>query len=243
MEGWIKVHRRTLEWEWYTDGNTFRLFLHLLLKANHAPKKWRGILVDQGQLISGINKLSSDLNLSVQSVRTSLKKLKKTGEINTQSNSNYTIITICNYDYYQYSETGSNKQSNTPANKRVTNEQQTNNKRVTTNKNDKNIKKERIKEIKMSFVHPSFLSIWNEWLQYRKEIKKPYKTARGMQNKYEKLIKLSGEDPVKATAIIYQSINNEWMDFFELRNESTVNNSKPDAAVRRYKEIIQENNQ
>ena len=40
MSGWIKIHRQILEWEWYSDTNTFRVFLHLLLKANHKEKKY-----------------------------------------------------------------------------------------------------------------------------------------------------------------------------------------------------------
>jgi hypothetical protein len=39
MSGWIKIHRSILEWEWYEDTNTFRLFMHLILKANHKDRK------------------------------------------------------------------------------------------------------------------------------------------------------------------------------------------------------------
>ena len=33
MSGWIKIHRKITEWEWYDDVNTFRLFMHLILKS------------------------------------------------------------------------------------------------------------------------------------------------------------------------------------------------------------------
>lgn len=38
MEGWISLYRKILNWEWYSDANTFRLFIHLLLQANHEEK-------------------------------------------------------------------------------------------------------------------------------------------------------------------------------------------------------------
>ena len=37
--GWISLYRKFTEWEWYTDANTMRVFLHLLLKANIYKQK------------------------------------------------------------------------------------------------------------------------------------------------------------------------------------------------------------
>ena len=42
MNGWIKLHRKITEWEWYTDRNTLAVFLHLLIMANIEDKKYRG---------------------------------------------------------------------------------------------------------------------------------------------------------------------------------------------------------
>ena len=42
MNGFISLHRRIIEWEWYTEPDTFRVFIHLLMMANHAPAKVRG---------------------------------------------------------------------------------------------------------------------------------------------------------------------------------------------------------
>ncbi len=75
MSGWIVLHRSFLEWEWYSDSNMVKLFLHLLLKANHSEAKWKGNTVKRGQLITGINSLSSETGLSKQNIRTCLKKL------------------------------------------------------------------------------------------------------------------------------------------------------------------------
>lgn len=112
--GWIKLHRQILEWEWYSDTNTFRLFLHLLLKANFKDQNHKGKLVKKGFLITGREQLSIETGLSVREVRTCLERLKKTSEIAINSNSKGTEIEILNYDKYQQetNETTSNRPTN-----------------------------------------------------------------------------------------------------------------------------------
>jgi DNA replication protein DnaD len=104
MEGWIKLHRKFLKWEWYSDSEMVHLFLHLLLKANHAPKKWKGITIEKGQVLTGRKVLSREINMSEDKIRTRLKRLVDTQEITIKTTSKYSIITICNYCQYQTTE-------------------------------------------------------------------------------------------------------------------------------------------
>ena len=99
--GFIVLHRKIIKWEWYTDNNVFKLFLHLLLKANHEDKYWRGILVKRGQLITSIKHLSEETGLTIKQVRTALDKLKSTGEVVSKGQSRYTLVTIKKYSDYQ----------------------------------------------------------------------------------------------------------------------------------------------
>ena len=131
MQGWISLHRKLVEWEWYSDANTMRLFVHCLLKANHVDKKWRGIDIYRGQFLTSIESLSRELRLSSQKIRTSISKLKSTGEITIKTTSKYSMISIACYDSYQ----GDNKLEG----KQATNKQQTNNKQITTTNNDNNV--------------------------------------------------------------------------------------------------------
>jgi len=124
MEGWIKIHRKILNWEWFQDDNTFRIFLYLLLTVNHKDKKWKGIMVNKASTISSLNSIKRATGVSYQSIRTSLGRLKSTGEITIKSTNKYSIITICNYDAYQIEESDANKQTNTPINNQSTNNQQ-----------------------------------------------------------------------------------------------------------------------
>jgi len=103
-DGWIKLHRKILDWEWYDDPNTFRLFLHLLLIANHEDKKYRGVLVKRGSVVTGRIKLAEELGLSEREVRTALTKLKSTSEVTSKSTNKFTIVSIINYDKYQQND-------------------------------------------------------------------------------------------------------------------------------------------
>lgn len=101
--GWIKLHRKILDWEWYDDANTFRVFIHLLLKANHDPIKWHGIQIKKGQIAVGRKQLAKELKLSEKNIRTALKHLISTNEVATKTTNLFSIITITNYDKYQQS--------------------------------------------------------------------------------------------------------------------------------------------
>lgn len=121
-----------LDWEWYTDINVCRLFTHMLLKANHKDKNWRGILIKRGQTLTSLNTLESETGLSKSQIRTAIKKLISTREIAQQSHSQHTVFTIKNYDSYQDDDTQNSKP--------VTRESHTNDTRMTSNNNDKNEK-------------------------------------------------------------------------------------------------------
>jgi hypothetical protein len=131
--GWLRLHRQILDWEWYNEPNTFRLFIHLLLKANHKQNKWQGKTIEAGQLVTGRKQLALELKLSEQKIRTSLERLKSTNEITIKSTSKYSIITICKWETYQPL-----KDTEQPTEQPAT--QPTNNQQITTNKNDKNNK-------------------------------------------------------------------------------------------------------
>ena len=148
MQGWIKLHRQLLEWEWYDDLNTRVLFIHLLLRANHKDNTWHGIDIKCGEVLTGRKKLSKEVGLSEQQTRSSLIKLKSTNEITIKTTNKYSFIKINNWNDYQ--------QDNQQTTTRATNKQPTNNQQITTNKNDKKVKNEKndnIREIK---------NFWNE---------------------------------------------------------------------------------
>ncbi len=99
--GYVKIFRNILDWEWYSDLNTRVLFLHCLLKANGKTKKWKGKVINAGQFITSLNHLALETGLTLKQVRVSLAKLKTTNEMAYKGTSQYSIITINNWEEWQ----------------------------------------------------------------------------------------------------------------------------------------------
>ena len=97
----IKTFRKILNWEWYTDVPTFKLFMHCLLKANWKPGKWHGYEYERGQFITSLQAMANETGLTVQEVRTALKHLKQTGELTDWHDSKVRIVTVLSFDRYQ----------------------------------------------------------------------------------------------------------------------------------------------
>ena len=121
--GYIKLHRKFTKWGWYSDPNTARVFLHLLLTASWEECEYRGYKIKPGQVVTGLYRMSKDLKMSVQSIRTALDHLKSTNEITIKTTNKFSIITIENWDKYQLGEFESTSK---PTHK-LTNDQQTTN--------------------------------------------------------------------------------------------------------------------
>lgn len=159
-QGWIKLHRRLLEnpivkkpiWSW--------LWVFLLLKANHAENSiiWNGnpLVIKRGQLLTGLISISRESGVKAQSIRSCLAYLKSTNQITIQTTNKWSLITINNYDIYQ------------EVTSEVTNKEQTNNKQITTNNNDKKVKNEK-NTIQQTTMQSTNLSV----IETYKELKRP----------------------------------------------------------------------
>lgn len=79
MDGWVKVHRKLLDWEWFRDVNTSHLFLYCLLKANCKPGRFMGVDIKRGQFATSYAKICLETGLSLQQARTAINHLKITG--------------------------------------------------------------------------------------------------------------------------------------------------------------------
>jgi len=240
MEGYIKFHRSILNWEWWHDINVFRLFTYLLLKANHKAKSWRGINIKRGQLITSLPSLEKQTGLSVQQIRTALMKLKSTGELTEQSTNKYRLITLVNYCEYQGTDKDSNRQKNIQDNRQSTGNQQASNRLATANKNDKNIKNERIKT-NTAFAKPTIQEIKDyceerknnidaetffnhyetaNWFRGKTKIKKWKACVRTWENKDKKEsteIKPMGMDDVTNREEYEAYRERNWQEFVKAR--------------------------
>jgi len=68
------------------------------------------------------------------------------------------------------------------------------------------------------YISPLFLNSFNKWMEYKKGRKESYKTLESEIAFYNKLIKLSNNNPTTAAEIIEESMANNWSGIFPLKN-------------------------
>lgn len=175
-KGFIVLYRKFLDWEWFNDINTCHLFLYFLLRANYQDTQWRGITVKKGQFITSYTKLSEETGLTYKQVRLSLDKLKRTGEVAHEGQSQYSIITVNNWDKYQIE---GQTEGQTEGRRRATNKKDNNTNYI--NSSDvSNFKKPTLEEVK-NYISEKNLTIdperffyyyeANGWTQGNKKMK------------------------------------------------------------------------
>lgn len=98
---YIKLSRKMLDWQWYTDEHTKTLFIHCLLKANWKEGNFKGVTVNRGEFITSLQKLANETGLTIQSVKTALKHLELTEAIESKNIKCGRLIIVINYDSYQ----------------------------------------------------------------------------------------------------------------------------------------------
>ena len=99
--GYVKLYRSMLKWEWYDDVNTKVVFLHLLLTVSIEDSKWHGITVKRGSRVSSYAVLAKETGLSVKQLRPAITHLETTGEVARIKYPKYTVFAINNYDEFQ----------------------------------------------------------------------------------------------------------------------------------------------
>lgn len=223
---WIKLNRKILKWEWYSDNATRSVFLHALLKANYEPSRYKGHELGTGDVIFGRKKWAEELGLSEQQVRTAIAHLKETGELSTiKATNKFTVLHVENWSVYQSKDSG--------ATNKTSDEQPTTNQQLTNNQpRTKKEKKEKNEKNNISPLTPLIETlpvelqpnVW-EFVEHRKQIKAPM-TELALKKMLNKLNDLSGGDTGKCIAILDQSIANGWKGIFQLDEKKTKTGNK-----------------
>jgi hypothetical protein len=76
-------------------------------------------------------------------------------------------------------------------------------------------------KLDFSFIKENIKPYFIEFIQYRKKIKKPFKTQNGIEKAYKQLQVLAKGNVETAKLIIQQSIDREWLSFVELKTNNT----------------------
>ena len=146
--GWIKLYRDLLEKPIWLNSTPEQktVLITVLMLANHDENEWdwngKKFKVGSGQFVTSLPKLAEKCGdgISIQNVRTALKRFEKLEFLTDESTATGRVITIVNWGIYQ----GCDGEPNRPSNSCLTEGQQTPNRGLTANKNDKNV---RMKEI------------------------------------------------------------------------------------------------
>lgn len=202
MEGWIRIHRQLLDSEIFASEKGLKIWVWLLLKATYKTSYVnvkigygeKTVTLQRGQLLFGRFTAEESIQINGSTIYKILKKMELMDMIKVESNSHYTIITICNFDKYNPltdDEVAANEQ---PHDSHVTAEEQPRNTNNNSNKDNKDnnannlfIRKENFKNEIFSFENEFeeeklnlFFDYWSEEThdkqQMRFELEKVWNT-------------------------------------------------------------------
>ena len=166
MNGWIKLYRQFRDWEWYQDSNMVHLYIHMLLKANREPRKWKGVQLETGQFIGGRKTLSLETGISARTIRTCISRLSECGLVTSKSTNKYTVFTLVKWRSHANGDNINDQQDahTVTSNRPATDQQPTTNKSIENYKNEKkgtNVPKEKASRIRSLEWDQEFDIFWN----------------------------------------------------------------------------------
>jgi sensor domain CHASE-containing protein len=146
-DGWIALHRKIYNSSDFNNQLEVAVFLYLVAMASHKPVqvvyRKKKLTLKRGEISIAYRDLAKKFNLSMQNIKTIIKNLKNSGNINQTLTKNLSIYSIVKYSKYQDLEA-------TP-NQKLTNRTTTNtNILYSINKNDKGLSNMTVKPKKIT---------------------------------------------------------------------------------------------
>lgn len=208
---------------------------------------WAGRVVHMqpGQLITTITELTELCNASIQTVRTALSNLEAVGFLTCKSTNRGRLISIVNWGKYQQDTQETNRQDNSSSTgqqqanpQNLTVDQQASNRPTSSYNMYKNIKEgeegkkirreegkkgapspvlERIREFESFHHSPALTAALVDWARMRKADRCQVQ-EKDLPDLFEQVAGLSGGSTDKAVAIVRQSIDRHWKQFWALKD-------------------------
>ncbi|WP_017213045.1 hypothetical protein [Clostridium beijerinckii] len=224
-EGWFKIHRVLFEKAIWLNSTLEQkvILITILSMANHEKREWEWkgtkFKAEAGQFVTsleGIVNKSGD-GISLQNVRTALKKFERYDFLTQEVTKTGRLIKIVNWELYQGKQDKNSRHSNSE----LTSISQTADKEVTTNKNNKNYKNYKNTIFIEEFTKNKLLieSI-SEFIKMRERIKKPV-TDKALKILLNKLKDLSQDEEIQIK-ILENSIENCWQGLYPLKEEMYI---------------------
>lgn len=104
-DGWIALHRKIYNSNDFNNQLEVAVFLYLVAMASHKPVqvvyKKKKLTLKRGEVSIAYRDLAKKFNLSMQNIKTIIKNLKNSGNINQTLTKNLSIYSIVKYSKYQ----------------------------------------------------------------------------------------------------------------------------------------------
>lgn len=149
--GYVRDYRSTVNWEWFTDVNTAHLWEYIRLRVNYEPSRFRGMVIQRGEMIESISTMAVRTGLTPRKVRTALDHLKSTGEVTCKPTRYGMLICAVKYAFFQ----GGIDSSDTQIDTEMTQNRQEDDTQTTTYKESKKVKKKKNSSNTESFTPPT----------------------------------------------------------------------------------------
>ena len=234
--GYLKLWRRSLDCECFHNPELWRLWSWCLMKTSYKPrfvpfitgKGKLSVKVEAGQFIFGRNKAAEFLGDSPSTVWKRMKKLELLQNITIQSNKQYSIVTICNWEEYQEDDDSKVTGKEQASDKQVTTEEQLSdtNKKV---KKDKKDKKTTTPIFDVIPYRPDWISEqdWNDIILHRKKHpRKPPETERAYKGIIDQL-KVAQSSGYSLAQCLDKWLNNSSWQTFKVEYMEGFNKPAP----------------
>lgn len=214
MAGWIKVHRKILQSDFYQDltGRQRDVIITLLLMADHEPREWKykGITYKTlpGQVFTSIEKIRKNCakDCTRDVVYQSILKAEQTGFLNRVPCSTHTLITIENWELYQDVKTEFKQDTNTLKTKQTCLLHPNKKKEERNNIYSQNSDEFRLAHLLFSLMTDNNPKVkepnWNRWYE---DINKIIRLDKRDIGDIENIIRFSQKDSFWATNILSPS--------------------------------------
>ena len=101
MKPWVKIYRRLLDWEHFTEPTVLAVWMYLLLSAETKTRPLRGRRVTCGEVQTSYREMSAVTGLSHNTVKAAIGKLTASGEIKVVTSIAGTRIMILKFSTFQ----------------------------------------------------------------------------------------------------------------------------------------------
>lgn len=211
-DGWIALHRKLINdvlWKGSTPEQK-TILITLLLLADHQKNEWewggKKFKTKPGQMVTSINSIikNSGKGITIQNVRSALKRFKKLNFLTEEVTEYGRLITIIKWGTYQATKNSGNKGGQQSPNKPLTP-----NNNVTTKQKD---------------IYPENYSTelknkFNDFIENRKAIKSPM-TENAIKLLIGKLEKYSNGNQDISISMLDDAIINNWKSIYKPKNNN-----------------------